>query len=329
MSPARTIIDRLSRIDLNLLLALKVLLETRNVTHAAEHLYITQSAMSRTLKRLRDLFSDPLLVRVSRNFVLTPKAEALLIPLLQLLNRLDDFIFSESFDPSVAKGEIKIAAPPYVMGDIIIKLTDSINREAPGLDIIAQNILGEYDPVNGHIEMLRIGMLDFAIFYERPEHADFKVETLQNVAMKYWMRRGPPLEILEHVSVRELFAYPVVVVNSPGIGSRRLLDVDRDLAGMGVRRRAALQTSSLLIALELVYRTDTMIIAVNNLSEFKLIQGRLVSRALPDDMPANKLENCFYMIQHRRTEFSPLHVWIGQKIKALAGTDNIHNGITV
>ena len=39
----------LGRLDLNLLVALEALLEERSVSRAAERLYITQSAMSKTL----------------------------------------------------------------------------------------------------------------------------------------------------------------------------------------------------------------------------------------------------------------------------------------
>ena len=43
----------LGRLDLNLLVALEALLEERSVSKAAERLFITQSAMSKTLGRLR------------------------------------------------------------------------------------------------------------------------------------------------------------------------------------------------------------------------------------------------------------------------------------
>ena len=49
-------------VDLNLLVYLDVLLKERNVTRAAENMGISQPAMSNGLRRLRDLFNDPLLV---------------------------------------------------------------------------------------------------------------------------------------------------------------------------------------------------------------------------------------------------------------------------
>lgn len=50
----------LERVDLNLLIYLDVLLREKNVTRAAEQLGVTQPAMSNILRRLRNLFNDPL-----------------------------------------------------------------------------------------------------------------------------------------------------------------------------------------------------------------------------------------------------------------------------
>ena len=64
----------LARIDLNLLVALQHLLEEESVTKAAERLFITQPAMSKTLHRLRETFDDPLFVRSGRGLSPTPRA---------------------------------------------------------------------------------------------------------------------------------------------------------------------------------------------------------------------------------------------------------------
>jgi DNA-binding transcriptional LysR family regulator len=60
--------------DLNLLLALDVLLEEGSVTAAARRMGLSSSAMSRTLARLRETTGDPLLVRAGRALVPTPRA---------------------------------------------------------------------------------------------------------------------------------------------------------------------------------------------------------------------------------------------------------------
>lgn len=64
----------MSKPDLNLLVALDVLLAECNVARAAERLRLSPSAMSRTLARLRATTGDPLLVRAGRGLVPTPRA---------------------------------------------------------------------------------------------------------------------------------------------------------------------------------------------------------------------------------------------------------------
>ena len=66
-----------NRVDLNLLVYLDALLRERNVTQAANQLHLSQPAMSNGLRRLRELFDDPLLVRVGRRMQPTPRAEEL------------------------------------------------------------------------------------------------------------------------------------------------------------------------------------------------------------------------------------------------------------
>ncbi len=61
----------LERVDLNLLIYLDVLLREKNVTRAAEQLGVTQPAMSNILRRLRNLFNDPLLIRSSEGMTPT------------------------------------------------------------------------------------------------------------------------------------------------------------------------------------------------------------------------------------------------------------------
>ena len=91
----------LAKVDLNLLVALDVLTETGSVTVAAERLGVTQSAMSHTLRRLRVLLEDPLLVRSGTGMVLTPRAEALREPVRSALSAVGRaLVVSEGFVPS-------------------------------------------------------------------------------------------------------------------------------------------------------------------------------------------------------------------------------------
>ncbi len=54
-------LEKLSRIDLNLLLCLNVLLEECNVTRAANRLCLSQSAVSKSLAKLMSTFRRPII----------------------------------------------------------------------------------------------------------------------------------------------------------------------------------------------------------------------------------------------------------------------------
>src|ERR1700754_1527704 len=72
--------------DFNLLVALTVLLAEGSVSKAAERLGLSESAMSRTLARLREATGDDLLVRAGRAMVPTPRALALRDPIKALVD---------------------------------------------------------------------------------------------------------------------------------------------------------------------------------------------------------------------------------------------------
>ncbi|MFT5653027.1 MAG: DNA-binding transcriptional LysR family regulator, partial [Psychromonas sp.] len=68
-------IDNLSKIDLNLLVTLQILLEEESATRAANRLHLSPSALSKSLNRLRETLGDPLFVRTAHG--LKPTAHAL------------------------------------------------------------------------------------------------------------------------------------------------------------------------------------------------------------------------------------------------------------
>ena len=84
----------LRRIDLNLLLVFDVLMQEKNVSRAAERVFLSQSAMSNALKRLREMLDDPILVRGAKGMQPTPRALALEAPVRSILQQVDHTQFS-------------------------------------------------------------------------------------------------------------------------------------------------------------------------------------------------------------------------------------------
>lgn len=107
---------RFKNLDLNLLVALDLLLAERNVSRAAERMHMTQSAMSNALARLRDYFDDDLLVAVGRKMELTPRAELLREPVRDILVRIESSVTAvPEFDPATSDRTFRIYVSDYTM----------------------------------------------------------------------------------------------------------------------------------------------------------------------------------------------------------------------
>lgn len=105
---------RFNRLDLNLLIALDVLLTERSITRAAERLKLTPSAVSSALSRLRDYFDDELLVQVGRKMEPTPRAEGLHDAVRDVLVRIDSTIATKPlFDPATTDRTFRIFVSDY------------------------------------------------------------------------------------------------------------------------------------------------------------------------------------------------------------------------
>lgn len=123
---------RLDSFDLNLLVALEALIEERNVTRAARRLHVTQSAMSASLKRLRDSFGDPILAQHGKAMVPTPYALALAPEVSAALAGLRRLTRpNRAFDPATASRVFRIAASDYITTVLLAPLVAALEREAP------------------------------------------------------------------------------------------------------------------------------------------------------------------------------------------------------
>lgn len=106
-------VAQLRQADLNLLVVFTVLAEERNVSRAAKRLSLSQPGLTRALQRLRHMFGDDLIVRVSGNYEPTPKGQQLLQELEEMLPRLDRLLAGAAFDPSCEEVRFRLAGTDY------------------------------------------------------------------------------------------------------------------------------------------------------------------------------------------------------------------------
>lgn len=124
----------LASLDLNLVVALRALLEERNVTRAGRRVGLSQPAMSAALARLRRHFDDELLSRVGGHYELTALGQVLLdrtSTACDLLERL--FTSQADFDPAAESREFTIVSSDYAVAVFGAELARTVHREAPGI----------------------------------------------------------------------------------------------------------------------------------------------------------------------------------------------------
>lgn len=127
----------MSDIDLNLLVALDVLLDEQSVTAAAKRLRLSPSAMSRTLKRLRDATGDPLLVRAGHGLVPTPRATELRERAHVVAREAYSLLSParETFDAASLVRTFTLRANAAFIERFSVSLIAAIDAQAPGVNL--------------------------------------------------------------------------------------------------------------------------------------------------------------------------------------------------
>ncbi len=292
-------IRQLANADLNLLVALHVLLEENNVTRAAERLFITQPAMSKSLTRLREMFDDPLFTRHGHGMLPTPAAEALRQPILALIQQTQHIITPQAFDPLTYEGELSIAASEFIGLLIIPRLMHRLGTEAPGLRIKALS------RVEHQLEQLALGQLDFAVHPQRTKYgADYDASLIGSIPPTLLAREGHPLAD-KAFDWNDLSRFPLVFLYMPDLDDLALMPSMTQLTDMN-RSTGGIETTHLLTALQVLRSSDMVMPGPPLLVLGPRLQDGLVALPWPDELD---LSIDYLLVRHHRTKNSPLHNW--------------------
>jgi DNA-binding transcriptional LysR family regulator len=127
---------RFKGLDLNLLVAMDILLAECSVSRAAERLHISQPAASAALGRLRDYFGDDLLVQHGKRMIPTSYADSLAPEIRRILGSVDSIIqMSSEFDPGKSKRVFRLMASDYIAAVLIGPAIQRLAEIAPGIQL--------------------------------------------------------------------------------------------------------------------------------------------------------------------------------------------------
>jgi DNA-binding transcriptional LysR family regulator len=302
------LIRQLSRIDLNLLLTLQVLLESHSVSATARELHLTQSAVSKALARLRAQFDDPLFLRVSKGLVPTPFARRLRRPLRDWLETAAGLFAHEEFDALTWKGEFVVVAHDYLHVTLIPRLLALLGERAPH---IVLKVVSQYSQ---QLQGLENGELDFVLNLEFSNlSADFRSEVMYSDTPVILGRSGHPLR-KKSWGRDDLLGYPRIALRMPDAERFMMFRTPTGQPPLSEVWPAAYETDNLIVALATVARTDALLPAgglLNGLATRELDFAPLRST----HTPPFKLAYC--LVSHRRVERSAPHDWLRTVIAEL------------
>lgn len=298
--------------DLNLLAALDLLLDTRSVTAAAARAGITQSAMSRTLARLRDAFGDPLFVRTRKGMEPTTAALALAEPTRAALASARAVFAARHprpFDPAAERRDVRIAATDFGALVTIPPLVAQLRREAPGITITSVPL------PPSPTAALEAGELDLAIVFGAPPRAGLRWQVLFEDELVCVGRKNHPA-LAKRLTLARYLDHAHLSITPAGIDA-----IDRMLARDRRERSVAARTSHFLLAPSLLRDSDLLLTTGRRVAE-QLARIAPALQIAPSPVDVGPLR--IGQLWHERADSEPAHAWLRAAIRTHAQTANAH-----
>lgn len=293
--------DNLRRIDLNLLVTLETLLTERSVTRAAKRLHLSQPSVSVQLRKLREIFSDPLLSPAPGGMLPTTRAQALLPEIRSALAGIRRVVGqSSAFDPKTAQFTWQIAAADYGEYAVVLPLLAKLRRSAPGIRVSIRQA--------SHAKMIKQldgGATDVALLAmdTPPSHLHHRILYKEHYVLV--ARKGHPA-LKRKLTLETFCELDHMVVSPDGGGFKGVTDAM--LESRRRKRHVALSTQHFLFLPEVVAQTDVVAVA-----PYRLVKDRAERLQIltpPLTIPSYDMT----LIWHERSHADPAHVWLRAQI---------------
>ena len=306
----------LNKVDLNLLIYLDVLLREQNVTRAAQQLGISQPAMSNGLRRLRDLFKDPLLIRTSAGMTPTERAAELEPLVRESLANIEQFVQPETnFNPASSQRVFRIMASDYAESTLLPGLVDHLRQHAPGiiLDILTPSDVAFRDVEQGKVDMVinRFDNMPLSFHQSNAWRDNFSCvlgvdnPIAKNFNLENYLRA-------QHVWCSKTGMGVGVGVNPED--SQRLGWVDEALNRIGARRKITVFTRHYQAAMLLCEKQDLIATVPSRCAALQSNNPNIIILPPPFDIPLMELKIAWSpLLQH-----NPAHRWMRQLIQKIA-----------
>jgi DNA-binding transcriptional LysR family regulator len=238
--------------DLNLLPVLVSVFDHGSVTAAAQHLGMSQSALSTALAKLRTTYGDPLFHRVGHGMQPTARMRALIDPVREALAHLDASITAEpAFDPATTEHTFSFAMSD--LGEMVFmpKILQRLRELAPRAAV--RSVAASAS----HIERgLETGEIDVAVGY----FPDLKEKSFAEMHLFFHhfvclLRADHPITA-STLSMSQFLSLEHAVVYGAG---RSYEIVERFLRAKKIKRRVALETPHFMSIPIIISQSDLIV----------------------------------------------------------------------
>lgn len=284
-------------LDLNLLKALDALLDEGSVTRAAQHLSLTQPAVSGMLTRLRDYFGDPLFVRTSHGMVPTLRASELAVPVKQILTDIAILLKPLEFDPMTAELTYTIVATDYALKAVVVPLMAALKQRAPHIKIAVRTVDSER-----MYQQLSRGEVDLALITPQTTPDDLHGRALYEEDYVCVARSHHPLALAatSEMTLEQFCEQEHILMSTEGNFTGV---TDEALAKLGLTRRVGMSVNSFLVIPDILRLTDMIAVVPHRMVP---ANNDLIILPLSLKVPGFTKS----MAWHERTHRDPGHQWV-------------------
>lgn len=290
----------LEQLDLNLLVTFEAVYRERNLTRAAKRLFVTQSAVSHGLARLREQLGDPLFVRRASGVEPTPGAVRLAPQVGEALRLLRRALETDEFDPARDLGRVRIAIHEELEPAVLPGLARRLRAAAPGVEIDCVRV----DRV-GLERDLGSSRLDLAVDAAPVAGPELRHASLAHDRFCVVSRRGTRIDARRYLAARH------VIVSSRRSGPA-LEDVW--LGQLGIVRSVVLRCQRYDAACRIVADSDLLLTAPRLRARAIAAQLRLVLLPLPFQLPPFDMR----VYWHRQFDTDLRSQWLRGQLAAVA-----------
>ena len=302
------------KIDLHLIRVLHTVLTERSVSKAAIRLGMYQPAVSASLKKLRELAGDPLLVRSGAGMVPTDAGLRMLAPSASIL-RAAESMFSDarSFEPGSTRQTFRIAASDFLDPLFLPRLVAQIKQQAPHcvieiLPLSAESdyrtrlAQGDMDVVIGNWlkppEDLHLGRLfgDEVVCLVAHDHPAVRRASQGGWDAASWLAA-------EHIAPTP--THP---------GARGV--IDEHLDSLGLQRNITARCPHFGLIPSMV--ASSLLVLTTGRQYCERFTDRLPVKILPCPVPFPRL--LYYQLWHERTHHSSAGRWLRERVKSVAAS---------